>query len=250
MNSTLINRSKFKSSHHLIGLTDNIASELWILSKTLLQQVTLRYAHFHQLCFILCTIQLTIGSAAVVTVTFIHPIDVVKTRLQVGGQYKALGVGGTIKLVLKEEGVSSFWKGIGAAWMREASYTSLRLGLYDPIKKVMGVTPDSNFFWKFLAGSLAGGIGSCVGNPFDVLKTRMMATEGTTIPKMSVVAKDLHAQQGLGKLFHAVILDVVSLYSVYNKYHSVFCEYRWVLSWIGGKYYACYGAKRYKNGLL
>ena len=27
-------------------------------------------------------------------------------------------------------------------------------------------------------GSLAGAIGSTVGNPFDVLKTRMMASEG------------------------------------------------------------------------
>ncbi|MFN9908925.1 MAG: MC/SLC25 family protein [bacterium] len=31
---------------------------------------------------------------------------------------------------------------------------------------------------KFVAGSLAGAIGSVAGNPFDVLKTRMMATEG------------------------------------------------------------------------
>ena len=83
-----------------------------------------------------------------------HPIDVVKTRLQVSGEgtrnYKALGIGGTVKVIFVEEGmqrlffskpqvhylfiyfpcagVSAFWKGIGAAWLREASYTSLRLG--------------------------------------------------------------------------------------------------------------------------
>jgi hypothetical protein len=34
----------------------------------------------------------------------------------------------------------------------------------------------SSFFMKFAAGSLAGAIGSVVGNPFDVLKTQMMAT--------------------------------------------------------------------------
>ena len=32
----------------------------------------------------------------------------------------------------------AFWKGIGPAWLREASYTSLRLGLYAPIKHVLG----------------------------------------------------------------------------------------------------------------
>lgn len=62
----------------------------------------------------------------------------VKTRLQVSGggnrNYKELGIGGTVKVIASEEGVAAFWKGIGAAWMREASYTSLRLGLYGPIK--------------------------------------------------------------------------------------------------------------------
>ena len=122
------------------------------------------------------------GFSAVITVTGIHPIDVVKTRLQISGNgtrnYKQLGISGTIQTILKEEGVSSFWKGIGAAWLREASYTSLRLGLYEPIKNAMGVDNKSPFVMKFAAGSLAGGIGSLVGNPFDVVKTRMMTFEG------------------------------------------------------------------------
>lgn len=122
------------------------------------------------------------GCSAVITVTAVHPIDVVKTRLQVSGNgvrnYKALGINGTIKTILREEGLRAFWKGIDAAWLREASYTSLRLGLYDPIKNIMGVNNKSNFFMKFAAGSLAGGIGSLFGNPFDVIKTRMMTFEG------------------------------------------------------------------------
>jgi len=47
-------------------------------------------------------------------------------------------VTGTIKVVYKEEGVAAFWKGIPAAWLRESSYTALRLGLYSPIKAAMG----------------------------------------------------------------------------------------------------------------
>lgn len=55
------------------------------------------------------------GSAAVITVTGIHPIDVVKTRLQVSGDggrnYKELGIGGTVSVIAKEEGIPAFWKG-------------------------------------------------------------------------------------------------------------------------------------------
>merc|ERR1711965_1109037 len=88
-----------------------------------------------------------------------------RTRLQVSGtagfrDYKSLGLIGTVTTVGREEGILAFWKGIPAAWLREASYTSLRLGLYSPIKNVMGVTNDSPFIMKFIAGSSAGGLGS------------------------------------------------------------------------------------------
>lgn len=45
---------------------------------------------------------------------------------------------GVVRSVLADEGAMAFYKGIGAAWMREASYTSLRLGLYEPMKSVTG----------------------------------------------------------------------------------------------------------------
>lgn len=128
------------------------------------------------------------GGAAVITVTFIHPIDVVKTRLQVSGEagragrnYSQLGIFGSVKVIAKEEGVAAFWKGINAAWLRESSYTSTRLGLYDPIKKAMGADANSGFALKFAAASAAGAIGSIFGNPFDVLKTSLMANEGTAV---------------------------------------------------------------------
>jgi hypothetical protein len=141
---------------------------------------------------------------------------VVKTRLQVSGSgtdgarnYKSLGIGGTIRVVAAEEGVTAFWKGIQAAWLREASYTSLRIGLYGPIKEAMGVTNDSNFLLKFTAGSLAGALGSTVGNPFDVLKTRMMATEGTEAPSFVKTAGDIYKGQGMGGFYRGIEANIM-----------------------------------------
>lgn len=139
----------------------------------------------------------------------------VKTRLQISGDgssgrnYKALGINGTIKVIFKEEGLKSFWKGIGAAWLREASYTSLRLGLYGPIKHAMGVTNDSNFLWKFSAGSLAGALGSIVGNPFDVLKTRMMASDSLNPPPLKEAAAQIYRKQGIKGFYRGVDANVM-----------------------------------------
>ena len=65
------------------------------------------------------------GCAAVLTVTFIHPIDVVKTRIQVeSNKGNNVGIGGVIKGALDDEGAGAFYKGIVPAWCREASYSS------------------------------------------------------------------------------------------------------------------------------
>ena len=99
--------------------------------------------------------------------------------------------------------------GIGAAWLREASYTSLRLGLYGPIKQALGVKKNSNFILKFAAGSLAGAIGSTVGNPFDVLKTRLMAAEGKHGASMGQVAVALYKQQGIAGFYRGIEANVM-----------------------------------------
>mmetsp|Transcript_23390 Transcript_23390/g.28736 ORF Transcript_23390/g.28736 Transcript_23390/m.28736 type:complete len:301 (+) Transcript_23390:51-953(+) len=150
------------------------------------------------------------GTAAVITVSFIHPIDVVKTRIQVSSEYGALGMGGTVKKIAGAEGVSALWKGVNAAWLRESSYTSLRLGLYEPCKVAFGcTTPETTtFLKKFAAGSAAGAIGSLAGNPFDVLKTKMMTMEGK-VPSITGTAKELFAMQGIGGFYRGIDSNIL-----------------------------------------
>ena len=54
-----------------------------------------------------------------------------------------------------------------------------------------------------MAGALAGGIGSCVGNPFDVLKTKMMANEGENRSVGSFV-KEVYGSQGIGGFYRGI----------------------------------------------
>merc|ERR1712147_134924 len=87
--------------------------------------------------------------------------------------------------------------GIGPAWLREASYTSLRLGLYEPVKALVGADQKgAGFLRKFLAGALAGAIGSCAGNPFDVLKTKMMADKDADGKGLGEYASEVMKAEG------------------------------------------------------
>lgn len=130
----------------------------------------------------------TAGISAVLTVFVVHPIDTVKTRLQIENKTNSVGEASktnsalkqtfiiqTIQSIKLENGLKGFYRGIGPAIMRESTYTSLRIGLYGPIKQLFNINSDSNFFLKFMAGSASGLIGSIAGNPFDVLKTKMIA---------------------------------------------------------------------------
>lgn len=150
------------------------------------------------------------GTAAVITVTFIHPIDVIKTRIQISPEYNALGMVGTAKRIVGNEGTSALWKGVNAAWLRESSYTSLRLGLYEPCKIAFGcTTPETTtFIKKFLAGSAAGALGSLAGNPFDVLKTKLMTSEQKQGVSLASTAKDLFKNQGIAGFYRGIDSNV------------------------------------------
>jgi len=111
--------------------------------------------------------------------------------------------------VRKRASLTLIFIGIKAAWMREASYTSLRIGLYEPMKSVTGADqPGASILTKFTAGALAGGIGSCAGNPFDVLKTRMMANEGAD-RSFGDFVREIHSSQGMGGFYKGIQANVM-----------------------------------------
>ncbi len=120
-------------------------------------------------------------------------------------------MGGTVKKIAGAEGVTALWKGVNAAWLRESSYTSLRLGLYEPCKVAFGCTsPETTtFVKKFAAGSAAGALGSLAGNPFDVLKTKMMASEGKGAPSITGTAKELLKNQGIGGFYRGIDSNIL-----------------------------------------
>lgn len=126
------------------------------------------------------------GMASICAGSVTHPIETVKTRMQVMGEVgsrSTVDYGGnfvsTLKIILRNEGAWGLLKGIQATWMRESLYSTLRLGLYEPFKALLGAKDRSNtaFYIKFFAGGMSGIVGSIVANPTDLLKIRMQAME-------------------------------------------------------------------------
>jgi solute carrier family 25 (mitochondrial oxoglutarate transporter), member 11 len=111
----------------------------------------------------------------------VQPLDLIKTRLQIsgqGGQAKEFtGTLDAITKIVRKEGVRSLYKGLSAALLRQATYTTTRLGTYtflnEKYKKETGKTP--NLFVSMGLGVCAGITGSFVGNPAEISLIRMTA---------------------------------------------------------------------------
>jgi len=71
--------------------------------------------------------------------------------------------------------LTGLYRGLTATILRESSYSTIRLGMYEPFKNMLGGTDPKNtpIYIKMLAGSLSGMIGSSLANPTDILKVRM-----------------------------------------------------------------------------
>ena len=114
----------------------------------------------------------------------------------------------TVTETASKEGIAAFWKGLAFAYGRELSYTSVKLGAYAPVRDMMGAGKDSPFYMKFLAGALTGGVGSFIGNPFDVLKTLAQTNKDKAAPLMTLVS-DMHKSQGIAGFYRGVEANVL-----------------------------------------
>ena len=58
--------------------------------------------------------------------------------------------------------------------MREAVYSTIRLGAYEPVKEIFGASHYNSPLWKKLAaGATTGAIGSAIATPTDLVRVRM-----------------------------------------------------------------------------
>jgi solute carrier family 25 oxoglutarate transporter 11 len=119
------------------------------------------------------------GTAGCCAVMFTQPLDLVKNRMQMSG------IGGKIKehktsmhvvrSIVRKEGFLAIYNGLSAGFLRQATYTCGRLGLYTLLfeRVSRGSQTPPSFATKAVLGMTAGGISSLVCTPTEVSLIRM-----------------------------------------------------------------------------
>lgn len=127
----------------------------------------------------------------------IAPLDVIKIRMQL--QYHSLsdplshqphtrrgplykGTLSTLRTILREEGVTGFWKGNVPAEALYLAYGSIQFLTYRSTTQALNTLPEKYSLpgtaVSFIAGAVAGSAATTVTYPLDLLRTRF-AAQGT-----------------------------------------------------------------------
>jgi hypothetical protein len=78
-----------------------------------------------------------------------------------------------------------------------------------PVRDMLGAGgPDAPFYMKFLAGAITGGVGSVIGNPFDVMKTLAQTNKDKTLNMMGLVT-NMYKDQGVGGFYRGVEVNIM-----------------------------------------
>lgn len=113
------------------------------------------------------------GTAGMAATCVVQPLDLIKNRMQLSGiKISTINI---ISSILKNEGILAFYSGLSAGLLRQASYTTTRLGTFEWLSELISKDRQPNFLMKLLIGSSAGCVGAFVGTPAEVALIRMTA---------------------------------------------------------------------------
>lgn len=119
------------------------------------------------------------GLAGMSATVFVQPLDLVKNRMQMSGEGGKVREHKTsfhaIGRVLRNEGIFGLYNGLSAGLLRQATYSTTRLGVYqslfDYFSGADGKPPG--ILMKLGMGVTAGAIGSFIGTPAEISLIRM-----------------------------------------------------------------------------
>jgi solute carrier family 25 oxoglutarate transporter 11 len=124
------------------------------------------------------------GLSGMLATAVVQPVDMVKVRIQLAGEGKAGGPKPTpisvARQIIASGRVLDLYTGLSAGLLRQAVYTTCRLGFFDTFMKTLSERAKSRgsvvgFSERATAGLAAGGLAAMIGNPADLALIRMQS---------------------------------------------------------------------------
>ncbi|XP_039443431.1 probable mitochondrial glutathione transporter SLC25A40 [Culex pipiens pallens] len=116
------------------------------------------------------------GSARVMAVTIVNPLELIRTKMQ-SEKLSYTEVGRGFKSMLKMQGVLGLWNGFFPTILRDVPFSAIYWTTYETLKKRSNVTQPT-FGFSFAAGAISGSVAAFVTVPFDVVKTHQQIEFG------------------------------------------------------------------------
>ncbi|KAI8051256.1 mitochondrial carrier domain-containing protein [Syncephalis plumigaleata] len=115
------------------------------------------------------------GLSASLAACCTHPLDLVKVRLQTTQGQARMGTARAMLTILRVEGPLALFNGLSASLLRQATYSTVRFGVYDAIKERLPRESNGTIpIYKMMGAAVtAGCVGGIFGNPADVVNVRM-----------------------------------------------------------------------------
>lgn len=164
------------------------------------------------------------GISGMVATSVVQPIDMIKVRIQLAGEGTSGGPRPTpvsvARGIIASGKVLDLYTGLSAGLLRQAVYTTARLGFFDTFMGTLTARAKENnskvgFTERATAGISAGGLAAMIGNPADLTLIRMQSdglkplaerkNYKSVIDAMTSIAKS----EGIGALWAGAAPTVV-----------------------------------------
>ncbi|KAL4366558.1 hypothetical protein GQ457_05G014580 [Hibiscus cannabinus] len=168
--------------------------------------------------------------AAMVSRTFIAPLERLKLEYMVRGEKKKLFE--LIKWIAATEGLKGFWKGNFLNILRTAPFKAINFYAYDiyrsQLLKFSGNEESTNSE-RFLAGAAAGITATLLCLPMDTIRTVMIAPGGEALGGLIGAFRHMIQTEGFFSLYKGLVPSIISMapsgavfYGVYDILKSAY----------------------------
>lgn len=139
------------------------------------------------------------------------PLDRIKIFLQV--QSAKASIGDSFRYMLREGGVSSFWRGNGINVIKIAPESAIKFAAYEQVKRLIRRNENRpmSIYERFAAGACAGGISQTTIYPLEVLKTRLALRKTGQYKSILDAALKIYANEGVKSFYRGYIPNLLGI---------------------------------------